>query len=640
MILAVQTFIRTAQGRLTAFLGRIGADVRGNVAMMFAFAAPVLIMMTLGAVDIHRISTVKANVQDALDAATLAAARSSFTTEADLTRVGLATLKANLAGYPGITLKEDETRFYVDANEVVIADARVDVKTLVANIVMPPYGQLLDDTLPVSGHSEVNRSSRDLEVALVLDITGSMSNGKIEALKSAALELVDIVVQPVQTPYYSKMAIIPYSSGVNLGSYVAKARGTPTGSVNITAANWIATSATAKTITGITRAAPGVVTASNHGLATGDFVWIGGVRGMTQINDEAYRVRKISNNTFSLEYRSGSNWYNLNTRSQDGYGAYNTPNNGTVTKCQREGCTVLITANGHGLSSGDGVYINEVRGLTSINKSPYWVTRVNDNQYTIAANVTSSAYSGGGKSWCGQYGCAWRVFTAMTGETRAFKTTSCVSERTGAERYSDASPGTAKVGHFYGLVDSNENDNSSCPSDAIQPLTSTKKTLTDLIDDLTIGGGTAGQIGTAWGWYAVSPSFNSLWPGSEAGEYDPELLKAVILMTDGEFNTPYATGVVARDAGASSGANNLKINQNATNGSPFSQAVALCAGMKAKGIVVYTVGFQVPANGAAAEVMRDCATTTDHAYLPTSNTDLSQAFRDIGRDITRLRISK
>ena len=54
----------------------------------------------------------------------MAAARSSFTTETDLTRVGLATLKANLAGYPGITLKEDETRFYVDANEVVIADAR------------------------------------------------------------------------------------------------------------------------------------------------------------------------------------------------------------------------------------------------------------------------------------------------------------------------------------------------------------------------------------------------------------------------------------------------------------------------------------------------------------------------------------
>ena len=630
----------TAQRRLASLVGRLGADVRGNVAMMFAFAAPVLIMMTLGAVDIHRISTIKANVQDALDAAALAAARSTYTSEADLTRVGLATLKANLAAYPGVTLKEDETRFHVNDQEVVIADAKVEVKTLVANIVMPPYGKLLDDTLPVSGHSEVNRSSRDLEVALVLDITGSMSNGKIDALKAAALELVDIVVQPNQTPYYSKMAIIPYSAGVNLGTtYVANARGTPTGATGITKAGWIWPDAGPKSISGITRASPGVVTASGHGLQTGQFVWITGVRGMTQINDRAYRVKRISSSTFSLEYRSGSNWYDLRTRSQDGYDSYSS--GGTVTRCQREDCAVVVTSTNHGLQNGDGVYINDVRGMTGINRKAFWATRIDADNYAIGVNGANwGTYSSGGNSWCGQYGCTWRVFTSMTGQTRAFRATTCVSERTGSENYSDASPTSAKVGYLYGQVDGNETDVSSCPSNTIQPLTSTRKTLTDLIDGLRIGGGTAGQIGTAWGWYAVSPSFNSLWASAGAGEYDPDLLKAVILMTDGEFNTPYASGVVARDAGVNSGSNGDKINQNAANGSPFDQALALCAGMKVKGIVVYTVGFQVPADGAAADVMKNCATTTEHAYLPTSSTDLSQAFRDIGRDITRLRISK
>ena len=73
---------------------RFAGDVRGNVAMLFGLSLPVLILMTFGGVDIHRISTVRVNLQDALDAAALAAARSPYTEDADLQRVGLAALKA------------------------------------------------------------------------------------------------------------------------------------------------------------------------------------------------------------------------------------------------------------------------------------------------------------------------------------------------------------------------------------------------------------------------------------------------------------------------------------------------------------------------------------------------------------------
>src|SRR4029434_9142436 len=120
---------------------------------------------------------------------------------ADIQRVGMANLKANLAAYPSITLKEAETTFILD-KDVVIANGRVDVKTLVANIFMPPYGKFFDDYMPVGAHSEVDRSSRNIEVALALDITGSMAGQKLTDLIKAAKDLVDIVVQPVQTPYY------------------------------------------------------------------------------------------------------------------------------------------------------------------------------------------------------------------------------------------------------------------------------------------------------------------------------------------------------------------------------------------------------------------------------------------------------
>ncbi len=168
-------------------------------------------------------------------------------------------------------------------------------------------------------------------------------------------------------------------------------------------------------------------------------------------------------------------------------------------------------------------------------------------------------------------------------------------------------------------------------------MTSNKTTLHDLIDDLDTSGATAGQIGTAWGWYTITPNFNSLWPSSSAGNFDDDdLLKAVIIMTDGEFNTSYCSGVISRDS--SNGGSN-RINCNADNGDPFDQTEELCAAMQAQDILIYTVGFQMDPDGRGAEVLNGCA-TSGSAFLPASGADLTEAFKAIGRDITRLRISR
>jgi hypothetical protein len=165
---------------------------------------------------------------------------------------------------------------------------------------------------------------------------------------------------------------------------------------------------------------------------------------------------------------------------------------------------------------------------------------------------------------------------------------------------------------------------------------------------MTAVGSTAGHIGLAWGWYMVSPNF-SLWSGvgAPAGYDSNKTLKAVVLMTDGEFNTPYFRGVIASDAGNGSGEAKTHINQPAANGSSFDQAYRLCENMKAAGVIVYTVGFDIgearnmdgPIDS-AGELMERCATNSDRAFQASSSTDLSDAFRDIGRDITRLRISR
>lgn len=195
---------------------RFAVASHGNVAMIFAIVMPVLVLLTVGGVDIHRASTVRANLQDALDAATLAAARSEFIEEEDLTRVGMASLRANLKAYPQIALREDLSSFTLTGRGAIIARAVVDVDALVANIVLPPYGRVLDDTLPVAAQTEVMRSQDRIEIALVLDNTGSMAGNRIHQLRIASEKFLDVVFAGATDPGDVKVSIVPYVAAVNI----------------------------------------------------------------------------------------------------------------------------------------------------------------------------------------------------------------------------------------------------------------------------------------------------------------------------------------------------------------------------------------------------------------------------------------
>ncbi|WP_292088493.1 TadE/TadG family type IV pilus assembly protein [Brevundimonas sp.] len=642
-----QRLIGSTFRRLCGLAARLGSDRRGNVVMMFAFAMPLLLMLTFGGIDINRITTVKARMQDALDAAALAAARSTYTEPADLKRVALVALNANLRNSDVEPLQDSDFTIALTDDQIVVADLKVRVKTLVANIVLPPYGKLLDDTVPLSAHSEVNRSSKDIEVALVLDITGSMAGSRIASLKDAARQLTTIVVQDQQEPYYSRLAVVPYSTGVNLGALATTARGAPTQFTTITKVEW--STGVSKTITAATRANPGFITANNHTFKNGDFVWIKDVVGMTQLNGKAYRVANASTNTFSLQSWNGSSWQNVST---SGYSSYS--RNGTVTGCLLSDCTVVVTSPNHRLTATDpatgaqsGVRITDVGGMTQINttsSTAFWsIANVTTDTFSInLVGPTASNYTSGGKVWCGNDGCQWRIYANTSGATKVYPISDCVSERTGTHAYDDVAPGTAHVGRQYPNAGGS---NTKCTVSPLLPLTDDRNAINDLIGPannaskgLQADGYTSAQIGLAWGWYAVSPSFNGLWNEFPAADYNPrKTLKAVILMTDGEFNAPYCSGVLGSNA---SFGGSDRAACTATNGEPYGQARALCDAIKRQEIVLYTVGFQVSANSTAGKFLRDCATNPANFFLPASGADLTESFQAIGRDITRLRISR
>lgn len=613
-------------GRVARLLRSFGRARQGNVAMMAGIALPVLLMISAGAIDLHHMAKVKSELQDALDAATLAAARSQSANAQQIQNVGMSSLRANMPTY-FVSNPGDTATFTLGAKHQVNATATIQVKTIVANIFLPPYGKLFDDYIPMTATSEVLRASRHVEVALALDVTGSMSTPKdyMPDLRTAADELVKIVVQGDQTFFKTRVALVPYAGGVNMGSYASAARGSLVSSVNITGVSvW---AAEAKSISGSSN---GTYTSSKHGLSNGDVVVLDGFSN-SSINGSVRVIESATTDSFRFKGLSDS---------------YSAANNQTrrVRKCVDSQCRSRITATNHGLNTNDLVIIESIsRGGDLI--GTHAVTRIDANSYYVSARPSLRETHGTtGKSQCGADGCAVRAFENVNKGLSTLASSNCVSERPrGSDKPTDTKPGTGNwMGRAY-LETSNK-----CPTPTFEPLTNQLDTLTSRIAALVAGGSTAGQVGIEMAWYAISPTFSEIFPtDSRANAYDPsQTVKAVVLMTDGEFNTPFCQGVIASDSGTGSGNNTAKINCKATNGNGFAQSIQLCDAMKAQGVVVYTVGFNLSTStggfgvDTAYEVMRDCANSKDHFFPTTSGTDLKEAFKQIGRDITRLRIAR
>ena len=449
---------------------RFCADTRGNLMVMLGFAAVGLVGCVGIAVDTSVAYNVRSKMAAAVDAAALAGARAwaSPNRDADIQNFFSANFQA---GYMGSTVEP----------VAIVVNPQDRTVTVTARATIPTFfmGVLGTDSIDIEASAQATLSSRDVEVALVLDVTGSMaSSNRINDLKTASHELIDIVVQDLQDPFRSRVAIVPYSNGVNVGSYADAVRGP------ITA--------------GATCEYPAAPTC------------------------ETYRFRRADNN----------NWTE------------------------------------HDVST-------------------------------------------------------------------------CVTPRTGPHAYTDAAPITAPMPPNFPPPGSYN----PCPSAMIIPLSDNKTTLHAAIESLTTGGSTAGQIGVAWGWYMLAPNFSYLWPvNNQPMNYNEvhlgqEVMKVVIIMTDGDFNSRYNSGVLAKDSGSGSGSGQYKINQNSHNGSTYTQSETLCAAMKAEGVIVYTVGLAISGSTNVTNLMNNCASSPQHVYLPSTGTELKQAFRAIANEVAKLRIS-
>jgi Flp pilus assembly protein TadG len=189
---------------------RFQRETRANVAVIFALALVPLFGMVGAAVDYTRATKVQARLQSALDAASLAVAK-------DSRRLGLADLQAaaNRVFSGNFTADGDTLlnalRLTKDGNTI-----RLEIDGRVQTSVATAVGI---DSIPLRVVSQTSWNEPRIEIALVLDNTGSMAwSGKMQALKTAALDLINELEATRVSTDQVKVAIVPFDTQVNIGT--------------------------------------------------------------------------------------------------------------------------------------------------------------------------------------------------------------------------------------------------------------------------------------------------------------------------------------------------------------------------------------------------------------------------------------
>ncbi|MEF2073960.1 pilus assembly protein TadG-related protein [Consotaella aegiceratis] len=182
----------------------------GSVLPIIAISSLALIGAIGCAVDGARMALMQSTLQSAIDAAGLSAAAKLNTT--DFTTEARKFTEANFVrGYVGAEI----------VSFVPTKSANGDVMTLTAQVEAPTVFMSLFgyDKITATAQTEITKATTGMELALVLDVTGSMdSNGKLSGLKTAANDLMNILFGSNTSVDNLFVGIVPFSQTVNVGT--------------------------------------------------------------------------------------------------------------------------------------------------------------------------------------------------------------------------------------------------------------------------------------------------------------------------------------------------------------------------------------------------------------------------------------
>lgn len=190
-------------------LRRFAKDEDGHI-LVFTVIMMTLMMAFAGfGVDMIQFETARTKQQQTLDRATLAAA--SLTQELDAEAVVRDYFaKADLA---------DKLKVVQYERSFNASTVRAEAETEMTPIFLNLY-DLSDSTrLVARGASQAEQRINNIEIMLVLDVSGSMAGTKLNNLKTSAKEFIDTVLdQDIENRV--SIGIVPYNGQVNLPQYM------------------------------------------------------------------------------------------------------------------------------------------------------------------------------------------------------------------------------------------------------------------------------------------------------------------------------------------------------------------------------------------------------------------------------------
>jgi Flp pilus assembly protein TadG len=457
------------------------------------------------------------------------------------------------------------------------------------------------NTMNVGARAVVNRVLRGMELVLVMDNTGSMlSNGKIGAMRTAATNLINDIYGSNETINNVWVGLVPYAASVNIGTNRSTWLGADPNNLRSVSTMTRTGSSAPYTVT--------VTTSTAHGYSSQDIATIAGAN-QSSYNGK-FSITVTSSTQFTYKIYSGS--------------APATPATGTITANKPVAFPSTAT-----YSTSNGAY----KGCVQARPYPY------EEDSAEALPATQSFLR---LFWPSTYGVIYKDGnnSTVTGDNEW---------QSGAINETVAQGNNAK------------GPNLGC-GPVVTSLQPSKTTALNAIASMDgwSRGGTLTNLGLAWGWRMLSPTWRGMWGGATPATmpldyHTPLMDKVVILLTDGHnelydwpdhppgcsgiaspcnyTNTDY-TGYGRVQEGRLGSTSASTATTNANN-----RTASLCALMKAQGVIIYTIVLQ-DNDPSIQSIFQNCASQPSYYFNSPTAGDLAAVFTAIGQNLSQLRLAQ
>ncbi|WP_417495436.1 pilus assembly protein TadG-related protein [Maricaulis sp.] len=228
--------------RFSRIIAEFAGNRRGNVAVIFALALMPVTLLAGGSVDLSTAMNARSRLAQALDAAALAVGTNATISDEEALEVATGFINAN---YP-------ERELGNITSVTVSLDTETDTVTVrgAAEVRTTMLGLAGIQTITVHWESVAQRARQRIELAMVLDNTGSMGGSKIRGLRDAAHLLSEILFEGVDDPDDVKIGLVPFAATVNVGTSFERAWWLDPNAISPIHAQWAGGDFSVETCTG------------------------------------------------------------------------------------------------------------------------------------------------------------------------------------------------------------------------------------------------------------------------------------------------------------------------------------------------------------------------------------------------------